>query len=68
MSSYEKSEKERKKIIAKEKEKEFEKRLGDNPKALKNQSKFKQIVSWIVLFFIIFYGFEFFLFLVSFLQ
>ena len=41
MNNYDKSEKERKKLLLKEKEKEFNKRLGDDPKALKNQSKTK---------------------------
>lgn len=68
MNDFEKSEKERKKIELKEKEREFNKRLGDNPKALKNQSKLTQIIWSVIIFFIIFYGFDVFLFLVSFLQ
>lgn len=68
MTNDKKFEKKQKKSLSKEREEEFEKRIPDNPKALKNQSKFKQIVWWIVIFFIIFYGFEFFLYLVSFLQ
>lgn len=68
MNDFDKSEKERKKLELKKKEEEFNKRLGENPKALKNQSKFKQIVWGIIIFFIVFYGFEFFLFLISFLQ
>lgn len=68
MNNYDKSEKERKKLHLKDKENEFNKRLGDNPKALKNQSKSKQIIWWIIILFIIFFGFEFFLYLVSFLQ
>lgn len=68
MSNEDKLEKKRKKLERKEKEKEFEKRLGDNPKALKYQSKPKQLFWLIVTLFIIFYGFDIFLFLVSFLQ
>lgn len=68
MNNFEKSEKERKKMELKEKEKEFNKRLGDDPKALKNQSKLTQVIWYVIIFFIIFYGFDVFLFLVSLLQ
>ena len=68
MNNDDKAEKKRKKLLLKEKEKEFNKRLGDNPKALKYQSKPKQIFWLIVTLFIIFFGFDIFLYLVSFLQ
>lgn len=68
MNNEDKLEKKRKKLERMEKEKEFEKRLGDNPKALKYQSKPKQLFWLIVTLFIIFFGFDIFLFLVSFLQ
>ncbi|MFP3358170.1 hypothetical protein R0K17_12505 [Planococcus sp. SIMBA_143] len=68
MDNDEKTEKERKKLELKRKEEEFNKRLGDDPKALQNQSKSTQIIWWIIIFLIIFFGFEIFLFLISFLQ
>lgn len=68
MDNDEKTEKERKKLELKRKEEEFNKRLGDDPKALQNQSKSTQIIWWVIIFLIIFFGFEIFLFLISFLQ
>lgn len=68
MNDYEKLEKERKKLELKEKEKEFNKRLGDDPKALKNQSKTTQVIWSVIIIFIIFFGFDIFLFLVALLE